>query len=74
MNGDTEIIISSAKDILTVPNKAVIEKNGKKLIKIVEGKNITEVEVETGIESETKIQILKGLVEGQTIITGEKKK
>lgn len=74
MNGDVEIIISSAEEILTVPTEAVIEKNGKKFVKIIEGRDIIEVEVETGIESETRTQILKGLAEGQTIITGEKKK
>ncbi len=73
MNGDVEIIISSAEDTLTVPNETIIEKKGQKSVKIIEGKDVIEVEVETGIESETKTQILKGLAEGQTIITGEKK-
>jgi len=73
MNGDVEIIISSAEDILTVPVGAVIEKNGEQFVKAIEGRNIIEVEVKTGIESETKTQILEGLNEGQIIVTGEKK-
>ena len=73
MNGDVEIIISSAKDILTIPVGAVIEKNGQQFVKAIEGRNVIEVEVKTGIESETKTQILEGLTEGQIVVTGEKK-
>jgi RND family efflux transporter MFP subunit len=74
MNGDVEIIISQVKEALTVPAEAIIEKRGEKFIKLIENKTIKEVAVETGVESETKVQILKGLTEGQVIITGEKKK
>lgn len=72
MNGDTEIITTQESDALTVPIEAVREKKGKKFVQIIEGKTVKEIEVETGIESETKIQIISGLSEGQIVITGEK--
>lgn len=74
MNGDVEIIVSQVKEVLTVPIEAIIERKGIKLVKLVEERTINEVEVETGVESETKIQILTGLDEGQVVVTGEKKK
>lgn len=74
MNGDAEIIISQAEEILTIPFDALIEKNSKKYVQVVEGREIKEIEIETGISSETRVQITEGLVEGQEVITGEKKK
>lgn len=74
MNGDAEIIIAQEESILTIPVEALIEEDSQKLVKIIDGRNVKEVVVETGIESDTRIEILKGLVEGQTVITGEKRK
>ena len=72
MNGDADIIIAQETDILIVPFEAVIEKDDKKMVKVIEGNKIKEVEVETGIESDTKIEIISGLEEGQTVIIREK--
>jgi RND family efflux transporter MFP subunit len=74
MNGDVEIIISQVEEVLSVPTEAIIEKKGEKFVRVIEGKTIKEMVVETGVESEIKVQILSGLAEGQVIITGEKKK
>lgn len=74
MNGDAEIITAQESDILTISVEAIIEKKGKTFVQIIEGKKVKEVEVETGIESETKIQIISGLDEGQIVITGKKTK
>ncbi len=74
MNGDVEIIISQVEEALKVPSSAIIEKDGQKKIKTIEGKTIKEVGIETGFEAETETQILQGLAEGQVIVTGEKKK
>jgi RND family efflux transporter MFP subunit len=74
MNGDLEVIISGEKDVLTVPNEAIKEKGGKKFVKVIEGRQVKEVEVETGLTTETKTQITKGLNEGTTVIIREKTK
>lgn len=74
MNGDTEIILTLREKVLAVPLEAIKRKNGKIYVQIIEERKIREVEVKTGIESETKVEILEGLVEGQIVITGEKKK
>ncbi len=74
MNGDVEIIIDSKEDILAVPIEAVKEKNDKSYVQIIEGKEIKDIEVETGIETDTKTEIIKGIEEGQIIILRKKTK
>jgi len=74
MNGDVEIIIDSKEDILAVPIEAVKEKDDKSYVQIVEGKKIKDIEVETGLETDTKTEITKGIEEGQTIILRKKTK
>lgn len=74
MNGDVEIIIAQEEDVLAIPAEALMEKKGQNYVRVIEGKKIKEVEVETGIETDTKTQIIQGLTEGDLIITGEKKK
>lgn len=74
MNGDAEIIIESRPETLTVPLEAIKRKEGQEYVQVIEGRKIKEVEVKTGVSSDTKIEILEGLSEGQVVITGEKKK
>jgi len=74
MNGDAEIILASREEVLVVSFDAIKRKAGKTYVQIIEGKKIKEVEVEMGVESETKVEILEGLSEDQIVITGEKKK
>lgn len=73
MNGDAEIILASREEVLTVPLKAIKRKKGKTYVQIIEEKKTKEIEVEIGIEDETKAEITKGLSEDQVVITGEKK-
>ena len=73
INGDVDIIIDEQKDVLNIPFESVIEKEGKKMVQVIEGKNIKKIEVKTGIETDTKIQITKGLEEGQIVIVREKR-
>lgn len=74
MNGDVEILITEKKEVLTLPNQAIKEKNGKKYVRLIEGRNINQAEVETGFEGETKTEITKGVKEGQIVILQEKKR
>lgn len=73
MNGDVEIILKSREEVLTVPLEAIKRERGKAYVQVLEDKKIKEVEVELGIDSETKIEIIEGLTEDQVVIAGEKK-
>ncbi len=74
MNGDVEIIINDKKDILAVPSEAIKEKNNKTYVQVVENKEIKDIEVETGIETDIRTEIVKGIEENQKVILRKKAK
>ncbi|MBI4100303.1 efflux RND transporter periplasmic adaptor subunit [Candidatus Microgenomates bacterium] len=71
MNGDAEITIAQKDNVLTIPIEALKEKDGKKFIRVLKDGTPEEIEVETGIASETKVEITRGVGEGEVIIVGE---
>jgi len=74
MNGDVEIIINDKKNILAVPSEAIKEKNDKTYVQVIENKEIKDIEVETGIETDIRTEIVKGIEEGQEVILRKKTK
>jgi HlyD family secretion protein len=74
MTANVDIITETKENVLTVPQGAVLAKDGQKMVRILEGKDIKEVKVETGIRgSRGEIEILSGLKEGDKVITFIKK-
>lgn len=72
MAATTNIITGAAIDVLEVPSSALITSNGQIMAKtLVNGKEV-DVNVETGISSDTMTEIKSGLTEGETVITGTK--
>lgn len=69
MSADIEIITDTRKDVLSVPANAVIERKGKKVVYIAEGKRAKLVPVETGQGTWNYIEIKGGLKEGDLVIT-----
>lgn len=65
----TRIISEQKENAIVVPFDAVItEQNGAKIVYVVENNTAKRVEVQTGIESDFEIEILKGLKEGDQVI------
>ena len=62
MNGDARIILTEAKDVLTLPLEAVID--GQVLLPTDEKK-----QVEVGIEGEEAVEIKSGLNEGDKVVS-----
>lgn len=73
MTANMTILIAKKDNALAVPSTAVINKNNKKYVRVVDDlKKLIyhEVEVKTGLQADGGvIEILSGLNEGQTIIT-----
>jgi len=70
MTADIIIITDSKEDALVIPRRAVIEKNGKSIVRIPVNGDFQETEVKTGlVGSEGNIEIISGLKEGDQIIT-----
>jgi macrolide-specific efflux system membrane fusion protein len=70
LNASAEIMIVLQKkeNVLFIPKYGLSTFLGRNFVKVLEGESIKEMDVETGIESLTEIEIVKGLEEGQKII------
>ena len=73
MTADVNILTAEKKDVLMIPSRTILKKNGEKFIKLLidqEGeKTIKEVNIETGLRgSGGKIEIIKGLELGDQIV------
>jgi HlyD family secretion protein len=68
MTADLDVIISEAKNVICIPKHAVIRREGKTLVNISKGNRFVSQEVTTGIEDDVKIEIRKGLQEGDTLM------
>lgn len=74
MTANLEIETARQNNVLIVPTRAVKESNGKKLVKILIGEEIKEIEVKTGLKNtEGEIEIVSGLKEGDEIVIEKKK-
>ncbi|OGZ32258.1 MAG: hypothetical protein A2V69_02870 [Candidatus Portnoybacteria bacterium RBG_13_40_8] len=69
MSADVLIQTARKDKVLTVPQRAVINKNGKKFVRILEGNKIKEIEVGTGLKgNKGEIEITFGLKEKDEIV------
>lgn len=65
---DIELIFEEINDAVTVPSIAVIPELGGKKVYIVENGMAASRQVETGIRTEDRVQIIHGLAPGDTVI------
>jgi membrane fusion protein (multidrug efflux system) len=64
-----EIILNKITDAVAVPTESIIpEMNGKKVFLVKNGKAKSS-SIETGLRTATKVQVLKGITLGDTVIT-----
>jgi len=70
MAATTNIIIEVKSDILTVPSQAIKYQESQSSVTLLKDGQEINTTVETGISSDTQTEIVSGLSEGDTIITG----
>lgn len=70
MSASASIITASKDDVLKVPTSAVQTQNGESTVRVMKNGQQQTVAVETGIASDTEIEIVSGLKEGDTVVTG----
>ncbi len=68
MGANLNIITLEKEGVLLVPNRAIQPIGRRKVVKVLEGRNIREVEVITGLSNESETEILEGLAEEQKIL------
>jgi HlyD family secretion protein len=68
MTANVEIVLAEKKDVLTVPVEAIGRKDRKAFVSVVGPGGVAEERaVETGIGDGTRMEIVKGLAEGETV-------
>ncbi len=73
MTANIDILTDKRENAIAVPRRAVISRNGDKIVKILIGDNILEVKVKTGlVGSDNNIEIIEGIKEGDKVIISSK--
>lgn len=72
MNGDVKIKLETKYDVLTIPYISIKERDGKSFVQIKTGENEAEDrEVELGLETDERVEILRGLSETDELVIPE---
>lgn len=71
MSASANIIITSKDNVLLVPSSAIQTQNNQNVVRILgKNKEVQYVNVEIGISSDTQTEIISGISEGETVISG----
>lgn len=70
MAATVSIIIESRDNVLTVPTGSLLTQNGQTMVRVLRNGQVTQMTVETGIASTSDTEIVNGVSEGDTVVTG----
>ena len=69
MTANIEIVTGEAKGVLSIPQRAVFDRDGKTLVKVSSAGKIIEKEVSTGLKGfDGYVEIKGGLEEGEEVV------
>jgi HlyD family secretion protein len=68
MNANVRIEVERREDVLYLPVEAVRSQGGRQVVMVLEGQQPRPVAVETGLRTETAVEIRGGLEEGQVVL------
>jgi RND family efflux transporter MFP subunit len=68
MTADVTIMINSRATRLAIPVKAVVERRGRKMVRVAQGTAVTYIPVTLGEQIDTNVEVLSGLKEGDQIL------
>ncbi|HRH93257.1 MAG TPA: efflux RND transporter periplasmic adaptor subunit [Candidatus Peribacteria bacterium] len=70
MTGDAEIVTGAHKDVVSVPLRAVIERDGAKIVRVLkpDGKTVEERTVTTGLDGSNGDIEVTGIQAGETVV------
>ncbi|MBI4137570.1 efflux RND transporter periplasmic adaptor subunit, partial [Candidatus Roizmanbacteria bacterium] len=64
------VVFEQKDDVIVVPLSAVVTMGDRSIVRVMKDSQVQPVPVETGIESDTMVEIISGLSEGDAILTG----
>ena len=65
----TEIIVEKHNNVVSVPQDAVLNDNGKKIVLVKTGKGYKKTKISTGLKEKGYVEIVSGLKGNETVIT-----
>lgn len=69
MSASASIITATKDDVLVVPATALTTTNGQTTVRIMKNNEVSQVEVETGLISDSQAEIISGVSEGDIVVT-----
>jgi RND family efflux transporter MFP subunit len=69
MSASANIILETKDNVLLVPSSSIQVQSGQSVVKVLKNGKEESVNVETGLSSDTQIEIISGLTEGDEVIT-----
>jgi len=72
MTAEVHIILGRAQKVLLIPSDALNDVSGKKAVVNVLDKNgkLEARNIETGLNNKVMVEVVSGLEEGETVVTG----
>ncbi len=70
MTADVNIVTAERENVLMLPERAVVRKDGRQHVRVLANGTVEEVEITTGLRGEGRmVEVLSGLKEGDFVIT-----
>ena len=73
MYANARIVEATTTNAILVPKEAVATRNGKRVVQKVQGDTVSIVEVVEGLSDPDRVQIVKGLSAGETVLVDARK-
>jgi HlyD family secretion protein len=68
MDGDVTILVKEIANAITIPIEAVNDDNGQSFVWLQSGDKLEKQNIKTGIETDTKIEVLEGLNQNAKVV------
>jgi multidrug efflux pump subunit AcrA (membrane-fusion protein) len=69
MSADVDIVYATHPDVIVIPDDALVRRDGKQVVFVVENSVANKRDVEVGIRTDNLSEILSGLSPGEEIVT-----
>jgi RND family efflux transporter MFP subunit len=73
MYASARIVEAATTNALLLPKEAVASRDGKRIVQKVNGDTVSTVEITEGLSDATRVQIVKGLAAGDTVLADARK-
>lgn len=71
MTANIDILTAKKEGVIVLPQRAVVVRNGDKIVKILKGESVHETKVEVGLKgSDGNVEIVRGVTEGDAVVIG----